>query len=305
MESSVFTYDEIHSKDYRWRDMTGKILFTIFSQTFPLGNADNSSVWKITEEDDEYGNLDVDVKALRQLTDENQKRFRVPVDFVYKPLLSFDEVKAYLETLDKEGEEAREGEETRKGEKYDCFFFVFLTYSTPEYANTFNEEKLHFNDRTLEKGIVPQAKILDEIKKLKVVVGKPKIFLIQADDLGLLGEKQYIKGPTFVPETVIMKIPQDADRLIIKSTIPQIIANLDETGFLRAATKRPSFLIQAFIETLLENNNRKLSEREDLFTLSTCINGKIARMVKESKHRRSGDMYVPLVTSTLTKSLYL
>lgn len=289
MSAPVYSYSEFQSDTYRWR-ADGRILVYIFSQRFPLGNADKRMYWKITEENDHLGTLDVDVMALRRLFHKNKELFPVPVDIKYRASRSFDEFQSCVQEIDGQ-------------EEYDCFFFIFLTYNTPDYGNSYNEDKIHFNDRTLEKGVIPQAKVIDEVMKLKVAVGKPKIFLIQADDISYYGPKQYMKGPTFVPDFVNMKIPQDADRLIIKSTIPQHLANLDSSGNRIDGSKKPSLLVDAFVETLLNNLNKKPAERKDLYSLTTSINGKVCRQINQLKHERKGDMNAPLITSTLSKFL--
>ena len=291
MAAPLYSYGEFMSKDYRWRPH-GRILVSVFSQTFPLGNADQQRYWKIFEEHDEFGNIDVDFSKLRQLFHKNAQLFPVPVDIEYRTSLSFDEYKSYLE-------------EVNQKEVYDCFFFIFLTYSTPEYGNTYNEEKIHFNDKTKENGVIPQAKVIDEVMRLKVAVGKPKIILIQADDISFFGPKEYMKGPTAVPDIKSMKISQDADRVIIKSTIPQKLANLDDNGRFMPYSNKPSMLIEAFVETLLNNVNRKQNEKKDFYSLTSNINGKVTRRIRSLNHLRQGDMYAPLVTSTLTKFLYL
>jgi hypothetical protein len=80
-------------------------------------------------------------------------------------------------------------------------FFVFLTYSKAQFNEENNDEMLHFNVRTI--GLVPQAKIIVEVKTLNVTKRKPKIFLIQADYLSLLKDKVTFKSDKMEPPKVI------------------------------------------------------------------------------------------------------
>lgn len=266
----------------------GKILVWIYSQTSPLGLHDLSEEEKkgskiLMTEEATGCKRDIDLKQIRNFFEnEKEGNFDAQIEVKQQIRASFEEFKSELKKLDKE-----------KPVEYQCFVFVFLTYSKPQYKGEYSEELLHFDHKKMAEGLVPQAKIIDEVKNLNVTKGKPKIFLIQADDLSLLKDKMTQKVVGFETPKVI-KIPTDADQLIIKSTIPQRIANK------HAATETPSFLIQAFLKAM---KNKK--EKEDLLTLTTTINRHVADLITKSKDKRAADMHVPLVTSTLTKLLFL
>ncbi|XP_045181701.1 uncharacterized protein LOC123540593 isoform X2 [Mercenaria mercenaria] len=274
---SIYTEEEFQSKQYRWRKDNGNILVTIVSQPFRLGHADKET--KITETDPQDGsNKDIDALHLKKFFEEEKEKFPVAVDCKFRQNIDFDAyIKDYIEIMEDKDKKFD------KYEKYDCFVFVFLTY--------IDDEKLHFHDKC-----IPLEEILNKVKAQEVTRGKPKIFLVQSDDNTLLGVKTLPKGPV---EVIERKIPQDADRFIIQSTVPQGIANRNTSS----GTKNPSFLIQAFTQALSENWEREEHKREDFLSLSTEINGKVDDMIRSSGDNRAGDMQVPLVTSTLTKQL--
>ncbi|XP_045214052.1 uncharacterized protein LOC123564484 [Mercenaria mercenaria] len=267
---SMFSQDEFERGRYRWRK-DGKILVTIVSQPFCLRDTKKE---KITKVDEEERSVDIDAIRLTQFFKEEKAKFPVNVDLRFDQNCKYDEfVEKYVQVMEKE---------KAKYEKYDCFFFIFLTYVGEE---SIDDEKLHFYDKCK-----PLGEILDEVKKQEVTWGKPKIFLIQADDKTLLGPKTEPKGPTVVKER---KIPQDADRLVIQSTIPQGIANRNNTD------QNPSFLVQAFMDAMKSN----WSLRHDFLSLTTTINKNVDDMINQSGGERKNEMLVPLVTSTLTKTL--
>ncbi|XP_060551182.1 uncharacterized protein LOC132712767 isoform X2 [Ruditapes philippinarum] len=270
----------------------GKILVWIYSQTSPLGLHDLSEEEKkgsktLMTEEATGCKRDIDLKQIRNFFEnEKEGNFDAQIEVKQQIRTSFEEFKSELKKIDKENPLA-----------YQCFVFVFLTYSKPQHEE-YNEELLHFDHRFMAEGLVPQAKIIDEVKNLNVTKGKPKIFLIQADDLSLLKDKMTHKAKPDYETPKVIKIPTDADQLIIKSTIPQRIANK------HAAKETPSFLIQAFLKAM-----KTKKEREDLLTLTTTINRHVADLITEYKNKsgdlRATDMHVPLVTSTLTKLLFL
>lgn len=297
---------------YSWRD-DGEILVTVFSQPFPLGeDAKREEVWKLLGTDEYDAKFDVDMMALQKLF-KDSSLFPAKVEWVQKLNLSFEEVKNYLKSIGKK--------------TYDCFVFVFLTYSEST-GTKYADERLHFNHTELDKGVVPLGHILEVVKEIEVAIGKPKVFLIQADDISLI-EGMSLKGRPVPPRE---KIPQDSDRLIIKSTIPQVIANQvlkhteqppqkkNKTTGKQNEEKSPSFLIKAFVEAVRENATRS-GNRYDLLSLTTCINEKVEHMIgqwnmyrdsmtkspqtDETTKTMSAKLMVPLTTSTLTKLLNL
>ncbi|XP_045192524.2 uncharacterized protein LOC123548934 [Mercenaria mercenaria] len=281
---SEFTQEEYAGSDYRYRK---RILVTIFSQpSVPLNT--NWTVKKTMVEDNNRGESDVDIAYLEDVF----KTIHYPENAEVRVKTRFgkEQIKKYISDLG-------------NPEQYDSFFFVFLTFlscetkkisSSVNQQQEYQDERIHFKD-----GPCPLQEIYDEVKKVKAMWMKPKIFLIQADDISLLYPEQFAKGEELVKR---VKIPQDADRLIIMSDIPQKVANPLEDD------RNQSFLIRAFGETLIENSQAKPEERQDVLSLTTTINGKVDAMIEELKKQdktnqtnRAADMKVPLVTSTLTK----
>lgn len=266
---STFTDKEIQSEVYRWRqqDQQDRIMVKIFYQNFNLRDAQNRGLDKIQKNDE-----DVDAVSLKTLF-EDKHYFPAGATVECRALGTFKNLEQNLKSMD-----------TSKYEPYDCFFFVFLTFSEPD-------GRLHFNDKQPPECFVHLEKIVNVVKDIRVTQGKPKIFLIQSDDMDLMKPKQYPKGP---PEKVFVKIPTDVDRLIIQSSIPQKII----TGVVR----KESFLIQAFVDVI--TNNIKSDRKEDLLSLTIKINEKVSALI-ESIPSPPQPLPVPLVTSTLTKLLNL
>ncbi|XP_060594616.1 uncharacterized protein LOC132748971 [Ruditapes philippinarum] len=188
-----------------------------------------------------------------------------------------DDVTKYIQELDS----------SQGSSDYDVFIFVFLTYMSKPTKNTkYRDERIH-----LKGGMYSMEDFYNVAKKSAVMRMKPKIFLVQSDDLSLCIEKEIVAGPELVIEK---KIPQDADRLIIMSDIPQKLANPDKNS----EEKHPSFMIKAFGETLMENSKLAPEKRLDLLSLTPLMNQKVKNKIDEIKRE---DLSVPLVTSTLTK----
>jgi hypothetical protein len=274
---------ELHSDVYRWRknekDEEKRILVKMFYKTSNLQRSDDQTLWRKYYEEN---GIDVDAAYLKTLFD-NKKYFPAGAEVEIKAVGTFNHTKEMLEDMDKKFSE---------NEHYDCFFFVFLTFSEPD-------GRLQFKcceNKPKESGLVHLEKIVDVVKNLRVTRGKPKIFLIQADDLTLTKLKEYEKGPEKV-EFKLVKIPTDVDRLIIQSTIPQKIV----TG----EGRKESFLIQAFVEAI--RNNSDSQNKQDFLSLTTTINGQVSELIQKTRPLpvRAADMPVPLVTSTLTKLLNL
>jgi hypothetical protein len=150
----------------------GKILVWIYSQTSPLGLRNLSAEEKeeskkqMTEEASGC-KRDIDLKQIRNFFEnEKEGNFNAQIEVREQIKKSFEQFKSELKKLDEE-----------KALEYRCFVFVFLTYSKPQYEGEYNEEKLHFDHEKMAEGLMPQAKIIDEVKNLDVTKGKPKIFL--------------------------------------------------------------------------------------------------------------------------------
>ncbi|XP_052784763.1 caspase-6-like [Mya arenaria] len=203
--------------------------------------------------------------------------------------------------------------------EYDCFMLFFL--GQIDHSKETDDQSLKFR---FWDGSLPIDEIQNCVKKSSYMAGKPKIFVFQADDTRLLPTTVRTKAKPIdekeEPEQKTKKVPTDADMLIITSTIPQLLANtqnerfLQYTGFVQEKTKgvqpsdlRGSFLIETFVETLLDKSNRNI----DILTLTTKINGKIEDLSENvRKDERFDDeinqqildkLELPLTTSTLTK----
>lgn len=272
-QTSLFEEKDLKADTYRWRQGGKGTMVHIFYQTFQLGPyASRRDQWKRTDED-QYGFVrDIDAVYLKDFFEKEGKTyFPAGMKVSYKAIGTFDKTMDRLKKMDTDHTEY---------ERFDCFMFIFLTFAEVD-------GRLHFDDTTLEKGLIPLERIIDVVKNLQVARGKPKIFIIQSDDMTLTREKMFLKGKRF--EEVPVTIPTDADRLIIQSTIPQAIVNNND--------RKESFLIQAFVEAIRDN----AVDKEDFLTLTTTINQKIKKWRDDRKHFRIDDMPVALVTSTLTK----
>ncbi|XP_052820836.1 uncharacterized protein LOC128246601 [Mya arenaria] len=206
--------------------------------------------------------------------------------------------------------------ETR-AKDFDCFLFFFLGFIGDSQGAT--DSQTYKSD----DGFLPIDEIYNSVKKSSDMAGKPKVFAFQAGDTRLLPSTSMTKaipyGKEVEPKT--KKIPTDADMLIITSTIPQLLANTNHerfqtyTGFAPKATTsvqpsdavRGSFLIQAFVDSVLDESNRDA----DILTLTTVMNGKIEDLIEDVKKDERFDdkinqqildkLELPLTTSTLTK----
>ncbi|XP_052781599.1 uncharacterized protein LOC128218096 [Mya arenaria] len=206
--------------------------------------------------------------------------------------------------------------ETR-AKDFDCFLFFFLGFIDDSQGAT-DSQTFKSDD-----GFLPIDEIYNSVKKSSDMAGKPKVFVFQAEDTRLLPTPYMDKSFLIEeePQAKTKKIPTDADMLIITSTIPQLLANTNHerfqtyTGFDPKATTgvqpsdavRGSFLIQAFVDFVLDESNRDV----DILTLTTKINGKIEDLIEEvKKDERFRDeinqqildkLELPFTTSTLTK----
>ncbi|XP_052782649.1 uncharacterized protein LOC128218912 [Mya arenaria] len=208
-----------------------------------------------------------------------------------------------------------EHEEKNLAQWYDYFFFVFLGYCN-------DIEKTHFQ---FDDGRMPISDIYDQIKTMKPYVGKPKVFLIQADDISLLPSKFITKGGSD-REIKTRTLPQDADRLIISSDIPQLFANrnhpeytklTDSTGSPgQAQPPRPrwSFLVEAFSDVMTDRQYTTPGNG-DLLTRTCFINAKVSALVDElhqdlraertREEETRENPHVPMTVSTLRKLIFL
>ncbi|KAH3748082.1 hypothetical protein DPMN_182519 [Dreissena polymorpha] len=138
------------------------------------------------------------------------------------------------------------------------------------------------------------------------MAGKPKICIVQADDEEIV-KKIAEQQPQ---DKSKLKLPQDADRLVIMSTLPQVLSNLDiinlprpnipyyemyksegmtqcynlkytpvalSEGMADIRTKEQEMeaspLIQAFVTIVKDNRSKE--KVLDLFSLTPLLNGKV------------------------------
>ena len=281
---SAVSYDDFTGKKYRFREgIQKRILVSIFSQYFPLKFGGVKKLQKSMKEDINQGSrADVDACHLRQIFEETYPEL---ADVILTECKTKSDIKTYIQEIDTKPEYLQ----------YDYFFFVFLTYlsCSNNGSTVYKDERIHLDD-----GLCPMQEFYDEVKKVQSLAMKPKVFLVQADDINLLEEEMFPKGDD--EQVKLMKIPQDSDRLVLMSDIPQRLANPDP----ETEIKHPSFLIQAFGKTLIENSNRPPATRLDLLSLTPLINGKVQSKIdelREKGNKRAKDMTVPFVSSTLTK----
>nr|APY24035.1 caspase 3 [Corbicula fluminea] len=277
---SVFTAEDLSSDYYR---STGKMLVQVYSQYFPIypprsaSDYDKRKEMKVVNEQIGIG-YDIDSLYLKEFfTNKYKHRLnkdgKSRVDFFMNENLSFADL---LKNITKRVNDV----------DYDCYVFIFLTFVD-------NNGRFQFNDPTFELGLQPFDKIVDKVKESNKTHGKPKVFVLQSDDLELLHEICYLKAAPMEEEIVKQKIPTDADRLVIQSTIPQKLAGGEV-----------SFLIRAFVEAIQDN-----PEELDMLNLTTEINQKVKCMTEPMKEERKSknmkELQVPITTSTLTKLLII
>lgn len=161
-------------------------------------------------------------------------------------------------------------------DKYDAFIFVILTELVKKRGEG-NLFKAFDENFTLEE-------IFEELSKIPKLVAKPKFFIIQATDVTYTSVVKGDEGGKPV------KIPKDANRLVIYSTLPRQ-NNPRNTSI--------SYLVEAFIKAMKEHAPGK-----DALTLTTYINREFARLLGSPVPQRMTSP-LPLTSSTLTDLLYL
>ncbi|XP_052819316.1 uncharacterized protein LOC128245120 [Mya arenaria] len=295
-KKEIITEADWKSKDYTKQGR--KTLIVYFSQLNPIGTLqhakqkeDVQTVASTLYQDE----VDVDIAALEQFFADIYEQRHLEVKLCRNHLAS--EIEEYLVTL------------AEDGWKYEAFYFVFLTYLQ---IGAHGDVQIQVYDKA-----VPLDFVFNRIKDLPSMALKPKIFLIQADNLRMLYPTQIVKAiPT---EIEIKKIPTDADRLVILSTIPQALSPLADAvretslvnepyapqGVQPAAPRlRTSVLIRAFIKVM----NDHVYRDENLLTNSTRILGEVCHLIdplQRTPDYESYDIPLPLVTSTLTKRYFL
>ncbi|XP_052820965.1 uncharacterized protein LOC128246678 [Mya arenaria] len=271
-----------------------RIFVRIFSNPHPTDGT--SEYFKLPGEGEGF---DIDADQIKNL-------------FMKRYTLTKKDVKILLNYTQKEVQDTLTdwGKPGGPAEWYDYFFFFFLGYA----QGGEDPNNLQFYDDSLSL-----EKIHDAIKTLKPYAGKPKIFIIQSDNLNLIPTTKVLKGPED-RKVEPRKIPQDADRLIIHSDIPQLFANTSHEQYVKQikiqgakageSTKvlpKCSFLIQAFICVM---ENEKYAD-VDLLTRTCHINALMDTMVTNICFHYGEDekvkekLTLPLTTTTLTRQVKL
>lgn len=254
-----------------------RILFQIFSFTK-----------KITDKDDYQDNDGNNIKTLIELHF-NEDAVGLSLDS------KVDQIKEWFEKL------------PSVADMYDCFFFIFLAEKAKDSGN---ELRLMAYDKVLDL-----ETIFDATKKPPSLVGKPKIFLVKADDEKLA--KTY-RTKSLGDTRVVKKIPQDSDRLIILSTLPQVremkLKPITKDG--EPTQCEGSFLVHAFCSVLNAALKCNIENNEDFLTRTTQINKHVKKSLEQlEKYEnnnpetnpyivKASELPVPLVISTLRKLLY-
>ncbi|XP_052819276.1 uncharacterized protein LOC128245098 [Mya arenaria] len=289
-KSNTIPRNDYESDSYALRK---KCLVTFITQPLPMGANDNGKRTKMIE--DEGSKLDgeeVDVDIFELYKFINSLPDMKP-DFKLMRNHTLNEIDEKLQKLE------------TKGNRYGSFIFVILTYVHTE------RDEIQVENR----GVMVDH-FFDTIKSFESMAAKPKLFLIQADDLRMLKPTTTTKAEAFDHKENTEKIPTDADRIVLMSTIPQELSNRGQVAhrtehgqLIRQtsdASKNPkmSLLVQAFIDVLTENPDT------DFLCNTPLIVGRVDALAEDLKKRLGADYIgydipVPVVTSTLTKRLFL
>jgi len=280
-----------------------KCLVTFISQDSPRGAKETerkrSEKTKQKIEDPSFlqalgtDEVDLDVYVFAQYVSKANLAGIVQPVFKFLRNHKHDEIDAYIAQLKDEGNQ------------YGSFVFVITSY-LPRYSlSTKLEFELYDRDMTLDY-------FIDKMKSFESMARKPKIFLVQADNRALLVEETFPKGPGREDDKK-PKIPTDADRLIIFSTIPQRLSTRPKDSTTDAGgvvsvppsdeNSHASFLMQAFVKVLEEKPD------QDLLLLTPSILCCVKEMIEKFKatHSNYKDRNIewPLVISTLRKGVFL
>lgn len=283
----------------------------IFSQSTPIGTLSNPKVLKT------YDGTDMDADAY-----EIHRLFKdvLPVDADIH--LHNNRKRQEIETIISEIT-IKHGENPTYYSRYGAFVFAFLTYRSrnlPGMRFDDYEDRIDCYDQPLT-----MEDIYKMVKEKQPFIGKPKIFIVQADNIRLLYPGEVTKGPEPVlPNAITRRIPSDVDRILLWSTLPQKLAYLDQdnVGFTESRIQRSqtgnvvttasadpgerpegSFLIQAMFEVLSYAYNHKPDTH--LLTQTAWINRRVKALAEEVKTKydkfKDSDLPLPVITSTLRK----
>ena len=269
-KSDTFTEAEVEASDYRTTKITNITICSITKPTGPLARV--KSYHKRLDKDADGTERDVDViylkKVFEKQTAAGLRRVNIQQDVEYEK---------FIKTL----------KEDKTLLDYDSFLFIFLTH-LDKTDSGLCEPKIHFQSST-----VSLTQLQDDLKTIEAMFGKPKVILVQAD-CRCMEVNKHAQGYQPREEEEVkyktIKIPTDADVLVMTSTLP------------REHSAPASMLVQAFSDMMDMNLNRVREEQEDFLTLTVNINARFQELFKKVSQQ---DVPLPLVTSTLRKRLYL
>lgn len=232
-------------------------------------------------------------------------------------------------TLLKELDEPLKEDLKGSAPKLEQFIFVFLTFLSK--VSEASDGKAFEEMFDCEQSVITLEEIVEEVKKVVCLKGVPKLFLIQADNKALETPRLRSKAVPFEKlKTPTRKIPSDADRLVVLSTIPQALSSkislqvvshflkdthLTEHGHPVAKPSENalekkfqkdnnvSMLVEAFCSIVEDYRT------DDLFENTPLINGRVSYYIEELKKAdedfKNADLPIPLVISTMTSAFRL
>jgi len=286
--------------------MVGKVLTVIFAQSSPIGTMQHAKCHKDYKG---MSKMDIDAHALHVLL---KDRLNIKGDIRLHNNRKKKEIEEIIKAI----------------KSYTAYTFVFLTYLHRSYRCVDkNEDLIECYDAS-----VSLKEIFLWMERNEVFHGKPKLFIVQADDLTLLYPGKRVKGSGGIGGsdddimTVRSKIPKDSDRLLLFSTLPQMLANPDrKTGGSSPRTqptqstsqgdsvettppKNPSFLIQAIRDVLCDPNTQDHAIEPHLVKQAVWINMRVkilTEQLRKDDKFKEANLPLPVVTSSLTNHFRL
>ena len=296
-ESDTIPEEDYESPEYVARK---KCLVTLISLESPIGTWDDKKTKRQVNDNFfslEGEEIDVDLfnfqKYVQGITRSTHEWMKPEFELLRNPTLR--RIDEFVNDL------------RSKANNYGSFMFLINSYLDKSPDTQGLAFQLHDGKLTIDE-------FINKMKLFSSMALKPKIFLVQADDRALLGPETFAKaGQTPEPKIILKKIPTDADRLVIVSTIPQGFSGpmqntRTDSGSVVTRPEgdentRASFLMQAFIEVLTEKPDK------DLLPLTPSILGRIEQKIEAFKATypdyRNREIELPLVMSTLTKKVFL
>ncbi|KAH3747921.1 uncharacterized protein LOC127847381 [Dreissena polymorpha] len=313
-ENAIWDVRTIPGNDFKSETyiMRKPVLVTFIAQDHPIGTTNNSKLKSmVVDKNSKLVNREVDID-MKLLDEFFRKQFTIPPQVEFLVNHKHEEIHDYMKAI--------------KADNYDGFFFVFLSYLSLKERNKKGELpclKVECYDYA-----VPIEDFMGMVKKRSDMALKPKVFLFQADDLDLM-QPNIIKKATGFGEKVElkqMKIPTDADQLMMMSTLPQRLPTLRPETNVAIPTasegggvvgqpsdesekvtvrKENSLLIKAFVDVLETNRD------VDVLSCTPLINGKIEQLIdvlglagEYGTDFVEKKLVLPVVYSTLTKDLH-